>query len=383
MKRAVVFVMMMLVGVGVVSGDEWKREWVGEWVKVMEGVREVAADWISSVVLKEDGSLWGVGRLAKRLMRREGEEELRKWVKIREWGGVEDVAMGGGHILVLKGDGTVWGIGSNTYGQLGLVEEDRWDREKWVRMEWVKVAEGVVKIAACAMHSFVIKEDGSLWVGGWEEDTDFGVEPAMNWKEGMGWKKVMEGVVDVATGESHALALKADGSVWVVGTNFAGQLGVGERRWREEWTKVMEGAKAVGAGKWHSFVIKEDGSLWGAGDNRVGQVGLRVKEKDYVRSEDYVWRWTKVFEGVKEVSSGYAVTLALKEDGSVWVPEETVLGKVGRERDPEYPWVKVMEGVKAVETGELYAFVLKEDGSLWGIGENGYGQLGIEGVEGE
>mgnify|MGYP001095518750 CR=1 FL=1 len=93
----------------------------------------------------------------------------------------------------------------------------------------MKVAEGVVKIAARSVHSFIIKEDGSLWVAGWEEETKFGVEPAMNWKEGFGWKKVMEGVVDVATGESHALALKADGNVWVVGENHSGQLGGGGR----------------------------------------------------------------------------------------------------------------------------------------------------------
>ena len=33
--------------------------------------------------------------------------------------GAKGVAAGGGHSIVLKDDGSVWGTGSNGYGQLG------------------------------------------------------------------------------------------------------------------------------------------------------------------------------------------------------------------------------------------------------------------------
>lgn len=69
-------------------------------------------------------------------------------------------------------------------------------------------------------------------------------------------------VVDVALGEAHAVALTADGLVYVVGENNNGQLGLGREVERAEtWTsvafKAAEGGKIVGvaAGPRASFIL--------------------------------------------------------------------------------------------------------------------------------
>jgi regulator of chromosome condensation len=74
-------------------------------------------------------------------------------------------------------------------------------------------------------------------------------------------------VLDVAVGESHAVALTTDACVYVLGGNENGQLGLGRGfgiRWAEEWTRVKtsgsnisEGHRVVGvaAGPRCSFLI--------------------------------------------------------------------------------------------------------------------------------
>ncbi|KAF3074566.1 hypothetical protein CFAM422_003525 [Trichoderma lentiforme] len=69
-------------------------------------------------------------------------------------------------------------------------------------------------------------------------------------------------VVDVALGESHAIALTADGLIYVIGENSNGQLGMGKAIERaEEWVNVpfnaTEGYKIVGvaAGPRASFIL--------------------------------------------------------------------------------------------------------------------------------
>ncbi|KAK4077811.1 uncharacterized protein Triagg1_3505 [Trichoderma aggressivum f. europaeum] len=69
-------------------------------------------------------------------------------------------------------------------------------------------------------------------------------------------------VVDVALGESHAIALTADGLVYVIGENNNGQLGMGKAIERaEEWINVpfnaADGSKIVGvaAGPRTSFIL--------------------------------------------------------------------------------------------------------------------------------
>lgn len=69
-------------------------------------------------------------------------------------------------------------------------------------------------------------------------------------------------VVDVALGEAHAIALTADGLIYVIGENNNGQLGIGKAIERaEEWVNVpfnaAEGSKIVGvtAGPRASFIL--------------------------------------------------------------------------------------------------------------------------------
>lgn len=69
-------------------------------------------------------------------------------------------------------------------------------------------------------------------------------------------------VVDVALGESHAIALTADGLIYVIGENNNGQLGIGKSIQRAEiWMnapfQAAEGSKVVGvaAGPRASFIL--------------------------------------------------------------------------------------------------------------------------------
>ena len=78
------------------------------------------------------------------------------------------------HTVALKNDGTVWAWGRNNYGQLG---------------------------------------DGTT------TDSDTPVQA--------GGSSPLSGIIAIAAGESHTLALKNDGTVWAWGRNYYGQLGDG------------------------------------------------------------------------------------------------------------------------------------------------------------
>lgn len=70
-----------------------------------------------------------------------------------------------------------------------------------------------------------------------------------------------EDVLDIAVGETHILALTADGRVWIWGKGANGQLGLGTREEVEEWetipVSIPAGRKIVGvaAGERSSFLI--------------------------------------------------------------------------------------------------------------------------------
>ncbi|MFI5164216.1 MAG: choice-of-anchor D domain-containing protein, partial [Bacteroidia bacterium] len=84
------------------------------------------------------------------------------------------------------------------------------------------------------------------------------------------------GIVSVAAGYYHSLALKSNGTVWTWGNNGNGQLGDGSYNQRIIPVNVngLTGTNiAVAAGAFHSLALKSNGSVWAWGWGNYGQLG--------------------------------------------------------------------------------------------------------------
>jgi alpha-tubulin suppressor-like RCC1 family protein len=107
----------------------------------------------------------------------------------------------------------------------------------------------------------------------------------------------LEGVVSVAAGNVHCLALRADGSVFSWGRNDSGQLGLGPtsengRKVASVDMKNKTGATffvgtpryisclhrtritSIACGSRHSLLVADDGALYSFGENLAGQLGV-------------------------------------------------------------------------------------------------------------
>ncbi|MBO4368380.1 MAG: hypothetical protein J5859_06675 [Clostridia bacterium] len=218
---------------------------------------------------------------------------------------IVDIAPGMTCTFALAEDGTLYGFGANGKGQLGGYA----DKEAPLP---AAVAEDVASIYSAGEFSFLIKKDGSIWGAGSNKRGQLGlgeeVDQCASWTE----ITTISDVVSFALGEQFTLALKADGTVWAVGRNNRGQLGIGsEEKAIYQWTQVAEDAKAVLAGVETAGMVKNDGTLWMWGLNDFGQVGNGDKVNQSVP--------VQVLDGVKMADCGQSHGVALKEDGSIWV----------------------------------------------------------------
>lgn len=127
------------------------------------------------------------------------------------------------------------------------------------------------------------------------------------------------------TGGAHSLLLKADGTVWGTGSNWAGQLGSISRGGATSFVQVFaEKVISVSAGFDHSLAVMQDGSMFGSGRNYNGQL-------DASKSNDNRREFTKIISANVHVTAG----------------------------------------------GDYYSMILKKDGTVWGAGYNNKGQLGL------
>ena len=104
------------------------------------------------------------------------------------------------------------------------------------------------------------------------------------------------GVADVSAGGYHTAILKTDGTLWMCGNGYSGQLGTGDTLSKTTPVKIMTGVKAADAGGSHTAILKSDGSLWMCGSNSNGQLGTGNTTNKATPE--------KIMTGVKVVSAG-------------------------------------------------------------------------------
>lgn len=176
----------------------------------------------------------------------------------------------------------------------------------------------------------------------------------------------------ISVGESHALVVKEDGSLWAWGSNGAGIIGDGTTEDRTQPVKILDDVVSVSASDNNSFAIQKDGTLWGWGNNQYNQIGNGgVSDSEgktigsYSSTVPIVTKPQKVLDDVTMVSSASSHTLALKKDGSVWAWGINYYALGDETKGSQNTPVKVLDGAVSIAAGGSASAAIKTDGSLW------------------
>jgi alpha-tubulin suppressor-like RCC1 family protein len=353
-------------------------------------VGAVAAGNAYTVVLKSDGTLaaWGdndYGQLGDGTT-----TQRRRPVAVQGLTDVVAIAAGETHTLALRSDGTAWAWGKGVNGQLG-------DGTASNRSLPTQVSEatgpltGVVAIAAGGAHSLALTSDGIAWAwgdGNWGAMGDGGQAGRNRAAPVPG----LSGVTALSAGEEHCLALQtsgaATGNVWAWGRNEHTQLGDGSTTNRLTPVKVAEQVVEVRAGVYHTLLRKAGGGVWGAGLNDAGQLGDGTADSPRMS-------FVPAFLGVADVEKlapGGIHSLALTAQREVWAAGDNTYGQLGEgtTQDHSSPaQVILLHDVVDVAAGRLppspyvgastHSVALTAEGRVWTWGANGSGELGTGG----
>ena len=335
-----------------------------------EGAARVSLGANHSAAIKSDGSLWTWGRNNVGQLGDGGNMDTSVPIQIMEGTEFIQVSLGYDHSAALSSDGLLWTWGSNQYCQLG-------DGTTTNRSTPVQVLSDVTQVAMGWYHSAAIRSDGSLWMWGNNASGQLGDGTTTNRSTPV---KVMDDVVQISLGQHHSAAITSDGSLWVWGYNGYGQLGDGTYENHLTPMKVLDGVEdgavvQVALGDMHSAAIKADGTLWMWGYNGYGQLGNGTTTESLVPMQV-----TALGNGVTQVAMGRAYSAAIKSDGSLWTWGYNASGQLGDGTTTSKTTpVEVTElgvEVSQVALGVEHSAAIKADGSLWMWGWNKYGQLG-------
>lgn len=193
-------------------------------------------------------------------------------------------------------------------------------------------------------------------------------------------------VIDVAAGESHALALKSDGTVWAWGGNYCspfyalvynlcGQRGDSGAFDRLNPVQIvgLSNIVAVAAVRDSSYAVRSDGQVFAWGGNDSGQLGDGTLTNHTTPSLIVgLQNITAISTNLSFSKVGNGV-VALKSDGTVWVWGRSgdFCGTATCSYIQTTPvQVPGFTGATAIAYGRNHVVAIKSDGSVWGWGDN-------------
>ncbi len=289
-------------------------------------------------------------------------------------GNIVGLGAGAAHSLAFDINGNGWAWGDNESGQVG--DNTSTDRSVPVRVSGLL---GIVDASGGYLHSLARKNDGSVWAWG---DNSYGqlgdntLTDRLKPVQVQNLTTTSSVAMAIAAGDFHSIALLGVGSVWAWGHNDHGQLGnnnTGTDSSQPVQAKGLAGVVAIAAGAAHSLAVRSDGTVWAWGDNSSGELGNNSTTDSPVPVQ--VHNLTNVVA----VAAGGNHSLALRGDGTVWAWGENPWGQLGDSTatDRHEPvQVHNLTGVVAIAAGDWHSLALRDDGSICAWGHNGYGQLG-------
>ena len=269
----------------------------------LSNIVAVSAGGRHSLFLAADSTVWAVGNNYNGQLGdpATNNQSVRRVVKVKgpdgtsPLRGVIAIAAGSWHSLFLTKDGRVWATGRNDEGQLG----DGTTQNRRIVVPVVKADgspfDSVIAIAAGHQNSLFLRQDGSVWAVGDNAAGQLGegtfqqrLTPVrVKMKDG----SFLTNVQAIAAGGEigatssfewgHFVFLRRDGTVWAIGSNHEGELGVGNPAsiiplaWqvlkpdRTPLTNVV----AIVASRHNSYFVTSDGTVFASGDNSRGQQG--------------------------------------------------------------------------------------------------------------
>ncbi len=241
-----------------------------------------------------------------------------------------------------------------------------------------------------SVFSMVLKSDNTLWGIGKNLNVMFGATYQSyynTWQElPLPVPKTTTTVKYIACGITHAILLMEDETLWGIGSNDYGQLGITPS---DKFTKMnypwTDNIKSICCGHKHTLFLTESGKVYGIGSNHYGQLGqgLDIPSKNY----GYVLLNPGPSIGpVVQIACGNDTTVLLTETNEVyqvWVCGRNVNGELGTGSVmPIYTLVNIPFFQTLVHStpifigcGEVFTVVLMNDGSIYSAGQKEY--LGI------
>jgi alpha-tubulin suppressor-like RCC1 family protein len=274
------------------------------------------------------------------------------------------IAAGTSNFAAIRADGTLWAWGDCSYvdgrtlrnrsypAQVNGLNTNHWFVGSSLS-SWTAVACG-------NGYSLAITSDNRLFGWGVEQHGSLGRNASTPFIVGYPtpsqFIQIPGSWTSVSARDNTSAGIRTDGTLWMWGYNFYGQVGDGTRVDRSSPVQIPGSWTYVYAGKFSTTGIRTDGTIWAWGLNGSGQLGdlTRIHRSSPVQvSSSGSWSTAMIFS---DTTQGRAA--AIKTDGTLWM---------WGFQDPTFASSPVQIGTSSwtMVDGNYTRYAVRSDNTLW------------------
>jgi alpha-tubulin suppressor-like RCC1 family protein len=236
----------------------------------------ISCGWQSTIVLMSDGTVYGCGKNDKGQLGIGSTSNRNTLTQMNIPSGKTPVMVntGLGHTLVLMSDGTIYGCGNKPTIDYGIAGGGF-----SASLQLVPNSTGKTPsvIYSAVQSSFVLMTDSTVYAVGYNGYLGVaqGTSPVASFQQVI--NNTGKTFVDIYHGYLSRVFLMNDRTIYSIGNNYYGQLGVGDTTDRYTLTQLINTTGktpvAITTGNNHTIVLMSDGTIYGTGENLSGQLG--------------------------------------------------------------------------------------------------------------
>jgi alpha-tubulin suppressor-like RCC1 family protein len=230
---------------------------------------ELAGGWDHSLALRADGTVWAWGANYSGPLGNGTMAPSLTATQVPGLAGIVAIRANYAQSFAVAGNVTLWAWGDNSYGQLG-------DGTTTSSATPLPVLTGVIDVAAGRLHTLAVRFDGTVWDWGANFFGQVGRGTQTQFEPTPQPVPSLAGIGAVGAGDLHSLAVGQFGTVFGWGYDEYGQVGDGttiEAQPNPQLVVGLTGIVSVAGGLNHSLALRANGRAWGWGSDLHGQLG--------------------------------------------------------------------------------------------------------------
>ncbi len=274
---------------------------------------------------------------------------------------ISSVSCGESHTMAITTHGELYVWGRNTYGQLGLGKSHYGDI--YALPQKIDL-HNVCMVSCGGAHTMAITATNELYSWGSNYHGQLGLGDKPNYSPDQVYdspqKINLNNVISVSCGDYHTMCITTNGDLYAWGDNSYGQLGLGKNAHSYNYPRKINLGKiiSVDCGANHTVAITADNEIYAWGNNNHGQMGSKT-----ITRTNYPYEIN--LDNIVSVSCGSHYTIFVTTDHKLYV--------VGLIANKYYtsPQKINLDNVVSVDSGPDHMAVVTTNGKIyaWGSGD--------------